>query len=355
MLHSVDLRLDPNEASDLAEVHEPGLLAAHGWDRTFLTVLDEGPVEDCVALLAHDEGAGLTDGWTSHRLRFSAVTDEGKTEDCEALAVRDGRVYVLGSHYGSKTGPLQPRRHFVARFDHTELDEGLDGCRPPLTIARTRFRLHRAVNDALTKSGVELFELADRARDALIADTIRRGEKKSKAWRRHLRYGDSPMNLEGAAFAPDGTLVLGLRFPVTRDGHPVLVGLKDVDALVDDPEGLPECVDVWWLEDIGSADLPAGIRAMDPSRGGFQVITGSLDAMGKDSVLIDHHPEAAQAGCAHWRIDALPAGGGPVGATLVHDFGDLRSVEGVADGPDGHAVYVVDDDGRVDMRFLLVD
>ncbi len=41
MLHSVDLHLEPNEASDLAEVCEPGLLEAHGWDRTFLTVLDE--------------------------------------------------------------------------------------------------------------------------------------------------------------------------------------------------------------------------------------------------------------------------------------------------------------------------
>jgi hypothetical protein len=42
VLHGVDLHLEPNEASDLAEVHEPGLLEAHGWDHTYLTVLDAG-------------------------------------------------------------------------------------------------------------------------------------------------------------------------------------------------------------------------------------------------------------------------------------------------------------------------
>ena len=116
---------------------------------------------------------------------------------------------------------------------------------------------------------------------------------------------------------------------------------------------VPACGDVWWLE-LGDRERPEGIRAMDPSRDGFQVITGSLDALGKDSALVDNHPEAGEAGCRHWRL-ALPAGGGAVEATLVHDFEDLRSVEGVADGPAGHAVYVVDVDARVDMRFLAVD
>ena len=354
MLHSVDLELEPNEASDLAEVHEPGLLEAHGWDQTFLTVLDEGPVEDCIALLGHEAGAGLTDGWTSHRLGFEAVSEEGRTEDAEAVAVRDGRVYVLGSHYGSKDGPLEPKRHFVARFDHGELAEGLEGCTPPLEIVRTRFRLHRAINDALAAADVPLFELASGARKALVGATIKRGRKKDKGWVRFVEPDDAPINIEGAAFAPDGTLLVGLRFPTTADGQPLVVAVPDVDALFDDPGAVPPCGDVWWLE-IGSRERPEGIRAMDPTRGGLQVITGSLDALGKDSALVDHHAEAGEAGCRHWRVGALPAGGGAVEATLVHDFGDLRSVEGVADGPDGHAVYVVDVDSRVDMRFLAVD
>jgi hypothetical protein len=354
MLLSVDLHLEPNEASDLAEVHEPGLLEAHDWDRAFLTVLDEGPVEDCIALLGHTAGAELTDGWESHRLVFSALSDEGRTEDAEAVAVRDGSVYVLGSHYGSKTGPLQAKRHFVARFDHGELAEGVEGSTPPLEIARTRFRLHRAINDALAASGVELFELAGGARKALIDATLTLGRKKDKGWVKYLEPADLPINIEGAAFDAGGALVVGLRFPTTADGQPLLVALPDVDALLDDPDDVPPFGDVWWL-DVGTRELPEGIRAMDPSRGGFQAITGSLDALGKDSALVDHHPESGQAGCRHWRLGALPEGGGMVDATLVHDFDDLRSVEGVADGPDGHAVYVVDVDSRVDMRFLAVD
>lgn len=353
MLHSVDLQLEPNEASDLAEIHEPGLLDAHGWDHAFLTVLDEGPVENCIAMLGHEEGAGLTDGWSSHRLTFDALDGEGRTEDAEAVAVRDRRVYVLGSHYGSKDGPLEAKRHFVARFDQSELAEGLEGCTPVLEIARTRFRLHRAINDALAASGIELFELAPGAREALIDATIKRGRKKDKGWVDFVDPGDLPINLEGAAFGADGALHLGLRFPTTAEGQPLVVAVPDVDALFDDPRAVPACGDVWWLE-LGDRERPEGIRAMDPSRDGFQVITGSLDALGKDSALVDNHPEAGEAGCRHWRL-ALPAGGGAVEATLVHDFEDLRSVEGVADGPAGHAVYVVDVDARVDMRFLAVD
>ena len=354
MLHSVDLQLEPNEASDLAEVTEAGLLDAHGWDQAFLTVLDEGPVENCIALLGHEAGAALTEGWSSHRLTFDAPSGEGRTEDAEAVAVRDGRVYVLGSHYGSKDGPLEAKRHFVARFDQSELAEGLEGCTPTLEIARTRFRVHRAVNDALAASGVELFALAPAARKALIDATIKRGRKKDKGWVEFVDPGDLPMNVEGAAFGTDGTLHLGLRFPTTADGQPLVVAVPDVDALFEDPGAVPACGDVWWLE-VGSRERPEGIRAMDPSRGGLQVITGSLDALGKDSALVDAHPEAGEAGCRHWRLGALPAGGGPVEATLVHDFDDLRSVEGVADGPGGHAVYVVDVDARVDLRFLAVD
>lgn len=354
MLHSVDLRLEPNEASDLAEVHEPGLLEAEGWDQAFLTVLDEGPVEDCIAVLGHAAGAGLTDGWSSHRLAFSAHSDAGKTEDAEAVAIRDGRVYVLGSHYGSKTGPLEAKRHFVARFDQAELCEGLEGCTPTLEIARTRFRLHRAVNDALAASGIELFELSEPAHEALIDATIKRGRKKDKGWVDFVGDDDLPLNIEGAAFGEDGTLHLGLRFPTTAAGQPLIVAVPDVDVLFDEPGAVPSCGEVWWLQ-AGSAGRPEGIRAMDPSRGGFQLITGSLDALDKDSALVDHHPESGQAGCVHRRLGALPAGGGPVETTLVHDFEHLRSVEGVADGPAGHAVYVVDVDARVDMRFLAVD
>ncbi len=350
MLDRVDLKLQPNEASDLTQIHEPGLLAAHGWDSAFLTVLDEGAVEDCIAVLGHDEGAGPAEGWCSKRLKFAATKKmKGRTEDAEAVAVRDGVVYVVGSHYGSKDGPLEPKRHWLARFDQSELAQGLKDCRPDLEIVRTKFRLHRAVNDALKASGVELFALGDAPREALVEATLKDGRKRGKAWVDRVREDDLPINIEGATFLPDGGLALGLRFPTTRDGLPLLVRLGDVDALFAEQD--TTCGPVWVLETAGPDGLPVGIRALDAD----DVIVGSLDALGKDSVLVDAHPDAGEAPCQHWRRAPLPDGGGTVAAELVHDFGDLRSVEGVATGPSGHVHYVVDQDSRVEMRFLLAE
>ena len=349
MLHRVDLKLEPNEASDLCQVHEPGLLAAHGWDASFLTVLDEAPVEDAIVMLGHDAGAGPTEGWSTYRLRFDACDDAGRSDDAEVVTVRDdGRVYVLGSHYGSKEGPLQPKRQWIARFDQGALADGVDGARPPLEVVRTKFRLHRAVNDALAVADVALFDVGPHARDALIDGTRRDGQERGKKWVDRVRPDDAPINIEGATFLPENRLLLGLRFPTTADGHPLLVEVIDIDVLFEG--GTPRCGSVWSL-DVGSRERPVGVRAMS----GDHIIVGSLDATGKDSVLIADHPEAGEAGCSHWRRGPLAAGGGTVGATLVHDFGDLRKVEGVAESFGDHHLYVIDEESGVQMRFLLVE
>jgi hypothetical protein len=90
--------------------------------------------------------------------------------------------------------------------------------------------------------------------------------------------------------------------------------------------------------------------------GAVHVLVGSLDAVGKDSVLLVDHPGAGEAHNAHWRVEGeLPSSGGAVDAERVHEFPDLRSVEGLAQTPAGHFVYVVDRDQDVHLRFLLVD
>ncbi len=354
---TVPLHLEPNEASDLAVIDEPGLLEAEGWDLAYLTVLDEGRVEDCIAVLGHAAGAPLEAGWSSHRLHFAPEGDSRRTEDAEAIAVRGGDAWVFGSHFGSKSGPLQPRRQFVARFALSALAEGLHGARPPLQVARTRFRLHRALNDALREADVEVMPLGDAAREAFVDATVARGHEGGKRWAEHARLGDWPLNIEGAAFRPDGTLLIGLRFPVTAAGHPILVEVRDADALFAQDDPPPATGAVWWLDGVGDQDAPAGIRALHHSGADtFQVVVGSLDADGKDSVLLDAHPEGGASHSQHWTF-TLPAlaSGGPVPARLVHGFDGMRRVEGVADGPDGHALYVVDEESHVDLRFLLVE
>ena len=135
-LRTVELAVAGNEASDLLPVRSPELLAAQGARRAFWTVLDEGPVERCLALLIE-----RPDGqWATHHLTVDAGRENGRTEDGEALARIDDWVYVIGSPFGSKSGPLRPRRAFVARFREAEAAGGV----VRLQVVRNKFRLHRA-------------------------------------------------------------------------------------------------------------------------------------------------------------------------------------------------------------------
>ena len=52
-LHQFDLNLYPNEASGLLAIENETLLVFHGLDMAFWVVLDEGTVQDCVALAGH--------------------------------------------------------------------------------------------------------------------------------------------------------------------------------------------------------------------------------------------------------------------------------------------------------------
>jgi hypothetical protein len=136
------------------------------------------------------------------------------------LARHDGWVYVFGSHFGSKTGPLRPRRAFIARFAEAE--------RPVLQVVRHRFALHRAVNEALrglTQDG------HPRVHTLFIEEALRRGQAKSKQWVRDLQLGDHPINVEGAAFTAAGTVLLGLRWPVSVAGEPLIVEVAGVPEM----------------------------------------------------------------------------------------------------------------------------
>lgn len=351
-LTTVDLAHEGNEASDLVHVDNQALLDAHGWDLGFWTVLDEGSVEDCIAVLGHARGAAPDDGWEIHRLPAVAGAERGRTEDAEAVARHDGWIYVVGSHYGSKAGPLQAKRAFLARFDEQSIDRQVPEAELPLHIRRKKFRLHRLINDALDASHVVAITPGDTVRTRFIARTIERGTQRSKTWVDRLTERDVPINIEGAAFRPNGNLLLALRFPTTAEGEPILVELSGVPAMFDDSASAPAVVAVWELAGVSPSGGLVGFRAL--SRSGpdvYDAIIGSIDATGKGSVLLDDHPEGADAHCAHWRF-TLPADPGhtPVRAELVRDFPDLRNVEGLAvEG--GRTFYVTDEDHRIQVRF----
>ena len=355
-MHESDLHLEPNEASDLSPVFEPEILRERGWDIAFVTVLDEAHAEDAIAVVAHADGAAPAEGWEARRIKTEPSSGAGKTEDAEACARRDGYMYFLGSQFGKKAGPLAASRSWVARAAETSLAGALDGDKAELEMARTRFGLHRAINDALAEAAVELLPLGARARDAYIDATIALGAAEGKRWAGRVRSGDHPINVEGMSFRADGGAVLGLRYPVTADGHPLLVEIDDLDAVFADPDEVPRCTKVWTLE-TGSREEPVGIRALHS--GGddqFDAVVGDLDAAGKGATVLEDHPEGGAARSRHVRFELpLLAAAGAVAVEEVHDFGDVRRVEGLVMGSDGRAYYVIDDEGHVALRTLIFD
>jgi hypothetical protein len=111
-LFQMDLNLHPNEASGLLMIGDETLLREHGWDLGFWAVLDEGEIEYCAAAIGHRSGSPEDEDWEIERLHARVSGDSGKTQDAEAIT-RDestGYVYILGSHFGGKAGPLQPKR-----------------------------------------------------------------------------------------------------------------------------------------------------------------------------------------------------------------------------------------------------
>lgn len=354
-LTTIDLERSGNEASDLLPVENDALLGAHGWERGFWTVLDEAYVEDSVAVLGHRAGAGEAEGWEIHALACVVGKQAGRTTDAEACARHEGWVYVIGSQYGSKAGPLQAKRAWIARFDEATIDREVPETEVTLHIERNQFRLHRAINDALDQADVVPIVPGDTVRDRFIAHTLERGESKGKSWAHRLRERDVPLNVEGAAFRPSGTLLLGLRFPTSADGEPLLVELAGVPEMFEDAEAWPRVQRVWVLEGATPPGTLTGFRALSHAgEDTFDAIIGSIDATGKGSVLLDDHPEGAEVESAHWRF-TVPAGGTIEEAIClrgehVRTLSGLRNVEGLSvEG--GRAFYVTDEDERIQLRF----
>ncbi|HEU4424829.1 MAG TPA: hypothetical protein VFR67_20065 [Pilimelia sp.] len=339
----IELFVGCNEASDLLPVHSPELLATLNARCAFWTVLDEGPIEECLALLVQrDDGH-----WVADHLEAHAGDETGRTEDGEALAYIDGHVYVVGSHFGSKGGPLRPRRAFFARFSEADSADGV----VRLAVVRNQFRLHRAINDALRDAAITPLKPGERVEAQFIVETLARGAAKTKSWVNRLMKGDLPLNVEAAAFTPAGTLLLGLRFPVTEAGEPILIEIADVAGMFDnDPRTWPYVVRAYVVTGVTPPGALTGFRALSArGDGGFDAIVGSIDATGKGSVLLEDHPMGGDVTSRHVRF-ALPDDPATHEAAgeMVADLAPFHNVEGLAE-VDGRGYYVTDEDHRVTL------
>lgn len=152
--HAVDLDLEPAEASGLVASESDELREHLGWDPLYWTVLDDGPVEECIALI------------------------------------------------GQRAGPQDP----TANWDSLHA-------------------LHRADVPVMAFSPKYLEKTLGKARRRAVAD--------DQPWAWRLAHDDSPVNIEGASFTSDGRLLLGLRVPVSREGHALVVEVEHADRLFD--------------------------------------------------------------------------------------------------------------------------
>src|ERR671910_2093912 len=363
-LFQMELNLHPNEASGLLMIGNEELLGEHGWDLGFWACLDEGEIEDCVAAIGHQRGYTDEEGWEIERLRAEASGAAGKTEDAEAITRDEGTgyVYILGSHFGGKDGPLQPKRGFVARFREADVGHVTEEPATELDVCRRSFVLHRLINDALEERGPDLIPLGAQSHKALIAATLRRGEKENKKWAGLVREDDYPINVEGAAFRESGTLLLGLRFPVSSSGHPLLVELEGVERIFEPGDALPEVRGFWEAIAVGREGYIAGVRdlaILRTERGEeLHLVTGNVDSRDKNSVLIQDYPGGHNTVSTHFRCTLPPdAHSGTLEGEFVREFPDLPRVEGIAITDSERFFYVTDEDEGVYLRLtrLLAD
>ncbi|MCC6142906.1 MAG: hypothetical protein IT368_03760 [Candidatus Hydrogenedentes bacterium] len=348
------IRHPHNEASALIQMHNRRLLDALGWREGFWIVCDEKPVHKALAALgrpavalARTENVGEPD-WEVRpmkciRGKHSSTKD---TDDSEACAQAGAWIYVFGSQFGSKDGPLDPERHFVARFNASLVRQKKKRLRTRIDVARKPFLLHRIINDALRRAELRLLNRGDEEIRRYIAATRDHGIKKNKRWAKRIRPDDRPVNIEGATFVPTGRLLLGLRYPVTEDGNPIVVEIDGIDRIFQKKRkaGWPDVTRVWVLSNVGKPDAPQGIRELDQFGDTIHAVTGDLDSQEDRSSVLADHPDGVEAASQHFTFTIPRDDRMSIEANHVRSFRNEANVEGIAVALDGSVWYAHDDD-----------
>jgi hypothetical protein len=350
-LCEVRLNLPPNEASGMLATENDALLEAHSWDCALWTILGEGRIQECIALMGHERGANMSEAWQGELLAARLEDDGVETEDPEAIARYDGWVYIIGSHFGSKGGPLEPTRGFVARFREADVTHARNGPPVDIEVFRKSFVLHRLINDGLSAHGCATISLAQEGYELFIEKTRRRGREEKKEWEELVHGDDLPLNIEGAAFRPDGSLLLGLRFPVAEDGRPMLIELEGIERVFELGDRLPKVRGIWVVDAIGHCGDMAGVRDLSTIGAEVHLITGNVDGQGEESPLIKDYDRGNKVETTHFRC-TLPPERQPssVEAACVRRFPCITRLEGIAT-TDGRCFYAVDDEERIPLLF----
>ncbi len=346
-LQQLDLNLHPNEASGLLTIENKPLLESHDWEYGFWVVMDEAEAEHCVGAIGHKRDTEINDGWEIDRLHAEPhfVYTEGETEDAESVARHDGWVYIFGSQHGGKRGPVDPDEAWVARFREEDVSHAFEDPAVKMEIARTDFILHRVINDALKKFGPELLPQDPTTYEAFVTQS-----REEEGLAEYVHESDVTINIEGTAFREDGSVLVGLRYPLEAEGRPILADVEGIERLFDG-SGEPEVTGFIWYDAIGREGMVAGVRDLEIVDDELHLVTGNIDSKQKGSVVLEDHPGGRDTVATHFCCKLPEAGSsGLLETEFVREFPSLPRVKGIATTHDGHFFYVTDEDEGVHLR-----
>lgn len=331
------------EGSSLLKVENAALLQANHWKRAFWMAFDEGDQGTPLGLLGQKEVGGA---WEVKEVAITPRAGRPKIDDTEALARKGGFIYLVGSHFGKKKGELEAARQFIARFREDEAA----GTSPAvdLDVRRDDFALHRLLNDGLSQRKIGLIDRGPHEQAEYIEKTRKSGEPGAD----RVLQGDRALNIEGATFLDSGQLALGLRYPVTQQGDPLVVVIDNVETFFQQnpsEKKLPAVTTVWILHATSAPVRLRGLRELNSSGGEIQAIVGSIErASDKNPVILQDHPGAETVTSEHWAFTVPAAGALVVEARRVRDLAPDRNVEGVTvDGGDDWYLF---DEEKVRVR-----
>lgn len=289
------------EASSLLAIESPAVLATLGATAAWWTCHDEGDLDAMVSIVTVDG-----DRWSVRPIEFE--TGRRERTDAEALARSDGSVFVFGSGFTDKSGQVDRRRAFIARFRETAAIAG--PTRPDVLDLGT--------------------DLLDSVTTALGAIALLEADEP-----------DRLINIEGAAFVGDD-LFLGLRWPVSDDGQPLLVRVAKAAAALTAPDWSVETFTGLEMSahavDVGaSPKRPAGVRGLTAIGSEVHLVVGQTER----SLTAKKVKSAA---ARHVRVDVA---GSSFAASDVETFEGFRKVEGVAPAPGGGWLYALDDEDAI--------
>jgi hypothetical protein len=213
-----------------------------------------------------------------------------------------------------------------------------------LDVRRDDFELHRLLNDALAKWKVDLIARGPNEEEEYIKKT----QESDEPGKGNVLKNDRALNIEGATFLDSGQLALGLRYPVTKQGEPLVVVLDDADAFFQ-PNKFPKVVAVWILRGVGTPAQLRGLREINSGNGEIQAIVGSIERLSPESPILKDHPDADKVTSEHRAFTAPAMEAKAVEARLIRSLSPAGNVEGVSVDDCGDW-YLFDEDAKVRVR-----